>query len=151
MNKLYAIRVALERTLQAKPILVCTWMIDCDTKKYLIGTNNDAFYNAQVCKVALFNDSTSPELNYFPHTVIFNDETIEKYIHKKPNDFVQELKAIHELKYPFFLTTNPSVFYNVLRNIPTLLSNYTHIHKCSIESYQHDFLKELKKFLSNKE
>lgn len=149
MNKLYAIRVALERTLQGKSVSVYIWVIDSDTKRYPIGATNKAFYNSQVCNVVLFNYSTSPQLNYFTHRVILDDESIEKNINKKPNDFVQKLKAIHELEYPFFLTTNPSTFYNVLRNIPMVLLNKIHIHGSSINAYQHKFLVKVREFLSN--
>ena len=149
MNKLYAIRVALERTLQGKSVSVYIWVIDSDTKRNPIGATNTAFYNAQVCNVVLFNYFTSPQLNYFTHRVIFDDESIEKNIHKEPNDFVQELKAIHELEYPFFLTTNPSTFYNVLRNTPMLLLDKIHINGSSINTYQHKFLIKIRELLSN--
>lgn len=149
MNKLYTIRVALERTLQSKSVSVYTWIIDYNTKRYPIDVTNTAFYNAQVCNVVLFNYSTSPQLNYFTHRVIFDDESIEKNINKKPNDFVQELKAINELEYSFFLTTNPSTFYNVLRNIPMVLLDKIHIHGSSINAYQHKFLIKIKELLSN--
>lgn len=149
MNKLYTIRVALERTLQSKSVSVYTWIIDYNTKRYPIDVTNTAFYNAQVCNVVLFNYFTSPQLNYFTHTVIFDDESIEKNINKKPNDFVQELKAIHELEYSFFLTTNPSTFYNVLRNIPMLLLDKIHINGSSINTYQHKFLIKIRELLSN--
>ena len=149
MNKIYAIRVALEKTLQSKSVSVYTWIIDYNTKRYPIGVTNKAFYCAQVCRVVLFNYSTSPQLDYFTHRVIFNDESIEKNIHKEPNDFVQELKAIHELEYPFFLTTNPSTFYNVLRNTPMLLLDKIHINGSSINTYQHKFLIKIRELLSN--
>lgn len=149
MNKLYAIRVALEKTLESKSVSVYIWVIDSDTKRYPIGATNTAFYNAQICNVVLFNYSTSPQLNYFTHRVILGDESIEKNINKKPNDFVQELKAIHELEYPFFLTTNPSTFYHVLRNIPIVLLDKIHIHSSSINTYQHKFLVKVREFLSN--
>ena len=149
MNKLYAIRVALEKTLETKYTSVYIWVIDSDTKRYPIGATNAAFYNAQICKVVLFNHSTSPQLNYFTHRVILDDKSIEKNINKKPNDFVQELKAIHELEYPFFLTTNPSTFYNVLRNIPMVLLDKIHINGSSINIYQHKFLIKVREFLSN--
>lgn len=149
MNKLYAIRVALEKTLQSKSVSVYTWIIDYNTKRYPIDFTNMAFYYAQVCHVVLFNYSTSPQLDYFTHRVIFSDESIEKNIHKEPNDFVQELKAIHELEYPFFLTTKPSIFYNVLRNIPMVLLDKIHIHGSSINAYQHKFLIKIKELLSS--
>lgn len=149
MNKLYAIRVALEKTLQSKSVSVYTWIIDYNTKRYPIDVTNKAFYYAQVCRVVLFNYSTSPQLDYFTHIVIFSDESIEKNIHKEPNDFVQELKAIRELEYPFFLTTNPSTFYNVLRNTPMLLLDKIHINGSSINTYQHKFLIKIRELLSN--
>lgn len=149
MNKLYAIRVALEKTLQSKSVSVYTWVIDYNTKRYPIDFTNMAFYYAQVCRVVLFNYSTSPQLDYFTRIVIFSDESIEKNIHKETNDFVQELKAIHELEYPFFLTTNPSTFYNVLRNTPMLLLDKIHINGSSINTYQHKFLIKIRELLSN--
>jgi hypothetical protein len=149
MNKLYAIRVALEKTLQSKSVSVYTWIIDYNTKRYPIGVTNKVFYDAQVCRVVLFNYFTSPQLGYSTHRVIINDESIEKNIHKEPNDFVQELKAIHELEYPFFLTTNPSTFYNVLRNTPMLLLDKIQINGSSINVYQHKFLIKIRELLSN--
>ena len=149
MNKLYAIRVALEKTLETKSASVYIWVIDCDTKTYPIGTTNNAFYDAQICTVAMFNYSISPQLNYIQQRIVFDDESIKKYIHKKPNDFAQELKAINEYKCAFFLTANPSTFYNVLRNIPMPLLDKIHIHSSSINAYQHKFLVKVREFLSN--
>ena len=149
MNKLYAIRVALERTLEGKSIIIRIWVIDCNTKTYPIDTANNAYYDAQICSIALSNYSILPRLNSIQQRIVLNDEPIKKYIQKKPNDFAQKLQAINEYEGAFFLTKNPSTFYNVLRNIPMVLLDKIQINSSSINAYQHKFLIKIRELLSN--
>lgn len=150
MNKLYMIRVTLERTLLGKAIIIVyAWVVDCYTKTRPIGATSEIMYNAQICRTVLFNYTMPSQLEYFSHCIILDDESIKKYSQKKPHDFAQELKAINEYEGVFFITANPSTFYNVLRNIPMPLLDKIHIHGSSINAYQHKFLIKIKELLSS--
>ena len=150
MNIFYIICVTLERTLLGKAIIIVyAWVVDCYTKTRPIGATSEIMYNAQICRTVLFNYTMPSQLDYFSHCIILDDESIKKYSQKKPHDFAQELKAINEYEGVFFITANPSTFYNVLRNIPMPLLDKIHIHGSSIHAYQHKFLIKIKELLSS--